>query len=56
MPLYPVRSLIFIPKVECTGSLNDYVTHLETIELFPFRTAIFFGDEGAFKTRFEEVS
>jgi hypothetical protein len=35
---YPVRSLIFIANVNPQLALNDYMTHLLSIELFTFRT------------------
>src|SRR5689334_10242400 len=36
--LYPVRSLMFIPKLECTAPLNGYVTPLGHFDLSIFRT------------------
>src|SRR6266540_7275378 len=35
---YPVRSVIFIARINLQLALNDYMTHVEPIDLSIFRT------------------
>jgi hypothetical protein len=52
---YPVRSLIFIAKINLQLALNDYVTQIMIVDLSIFRTR-FSSAEGVRTTEYEHRS
>ena len=47
---------MFIPKVECTAPLNDYVTQLEDMDLSIFRTRFSSATAGVLTTGCDRAS